>query len=293
MTRIFATGLGRPETPVRLEDGTWLVVEMSPQRGCVTQLSSEGRIARVVARTGRPNGVRMGADGALWVAESGPSPALLRVTMEGEISTWLTEVEGRPFLFPNDLCFGPDGMLYMTDSGIPQPRWASVPPGERHGLDFDGRLYQIDLDGGGATILDDGLRFANGVALGPGGDALFVSETLTGSIYAYPMGEGRVRAPRHLFANVLDPTVDVPLKGPDGMAFGADGRLYVAVFGEGDVAVVRPDGAVVERLRTAGKEPTNVAFGARGERRLYVTETELGQVEVFEVESDGAPLRRR
>lgn len=281
MTPIFASGLGRPETPVRLRDGSWLVAEMSSSRGCITQLTPGGEIARVIARTGRPNGVRVGADGVLWVAESGPSPSLLKVTMDGEVTTWLTEADGRPFLFPNDICVTSDGVLYMTDSGIPQPRWASVRPGERHGLDFDGRVYQIDLEARRAMILDDGLRFANGIALGPRGEGLYVSETLTGSIYVYPIGDGRVRGPRRLFANVLDPAVDAPLKGPDGMAFGVDGRLYVAVFGEGDVAVVGPDGGVMDRLRTVGKEPTNVAFGAPGERRLYVTETELGQVEVL------------
>ncbi len=50
------------------------------------------------------------------------------------------------------------------------------------------------------------------------------------------------------------------------------------------------DGQVVERIRTTGRRPTNVAFGAPGEKRIYVTEDELGQLEVFDVETDGLPL---
>jgi len=54
--------------------------------------------------------------------------------------------------------------------------------------------------------------------------------------------------------------------------------------------VLGTDGRVVERLRTQGGLPTNVAFGLPGQRKLYVTEYERGQIEVFPVETDGLPL---
>ena len=80
------------------------------------------------------------------------------------------------------------------------------------------------------------------------------------------------------------------MRGPDGMAFGVDGKLYVAVYGQGDVTVLGQDGHVSERIRTEGIMPTNVAFGPPGQRKIYVTEYELGQIEVFDVETDGLPL---
>ena len=67
---IFATGLGVPEGPVCLPDGTWLVVEMRSDRGCVTQLTSSGQILRVITKTGRPNGLAVDRTGIIWVAES-------------------------------------------------------------------------------------------------------------------------------------------------------------------------------------------------------------------------------
>ena len=69
------------------------------------------------------------------------------------------------------------------------------------------------------------------------------------------------------------------------MAFGADGNLYVAMLGQGDVTVVRPSGTIAARLPTKGRNPTNVAFGGAGERRLYVTEIEFGRVELLEVDT--------
>ena len=74
------------------------------------------------------------------------------------------------------------------------------------------------------------------------------------------------------------------------MKFGADGNLYVAVFGQGDVTVLDPGGQVVKRMKTAGLMPTNLAFGPNGERKIYVTEVETGSVQVFDVETGGLPL---
>lgn len=39
---VFSTGLGLPEGPVVLPDGSWLVVEMETERGCVTHISPAG-----------------------------------------------------------------------------------------------------------------------------------------------------------------------------------------------------------------------------------------------------------
>jgi hypothetical protein len=36
--------------------------------------------------------------------------------------------------------------------------------------------------------------------------------------------------------------------------------------------------------------PTNVAFALPGQHRIHVTEYEMGQMETFDVNSDGLPL---
>lgn len=287
---IFANGLSAPEGPVVLPDGGLLVVEMGPDRGCVTRLGEDGRIERVVARTGRPNGLAVDGQGDVWVAES-REPSLIRLGADGRAEVVLTGCDGEPFLFPNDLCFGPDGALYMTDSGIRFEDWA---PDGRTREDYanapiDGRVYRIDPDNLGIEKLDSGLRFTNGIAFGPDED-LYVSETITGMVYRYRLKDGKVTGGREDYENVAYVASEGFPVGPDGMAFGEDGNLYVTVYGQGDVTVLSPDGAVSDRIETAGSLPTNVAFGPPGGRRIYVTEVEFGAVEVFEVATDGLRL---
>lgn len=288
---ILVNDLGFPEGPVLLPDGSWLVTEMAPDRGCVTRFDADGGNRSVVARTGRPNGLALDDDGAVWVAES-MERAVLRLTLDGRAETVAADSDGRDLLWPNDVCVGPDGAVYLTDSGVlitdflDEGRvvegWEKLP--------LDGRVCRIDPVSGRATTLDEGIRFTNGIAFGPDG-LLYVNETMTGNVYRYRLRRGEVQGDREFFGNVLDPEfTEAGLRGPDGMAFDVDGRLYVTVFGQGDVTVLGRDGMPERRMRTAGRSPTNVAFGPAGSGRIFVVEDELGQMEVRDVGVDGLPL---
>jgi gluconolactonase len=287
---IFAQGLGDPEGPVSLPDGTWLVVEGKADRGCVTHISADGQMKRTIAQTGLPNGLAVDRHGVIWVAES-KVPSLLRLTMDGKSEVVATACDGDPFLFPNDLCFGPDGALYLTDSGILVSFFA---PGNKiredyQSLRYDGRVYRVDTESGRVTLIDNGIRFTNGIAVGPDG-MLYANETITGDVFRYAMSNGCPVGARQHFGNVIRADAPPGFKGPDGMAFAADGRLYVTVFGQHDVLVLDRAGKVVERIETLGNLPTNAAFALPGNRKIAVTEYEHGQVEFYETPTDGLPL---
>ncbi len=287
---ILANDLKNPEAPVLLPDGTWALTEMHLERGWILRISADGSTRRVVARTGRPNGMTLARTGDLWVAESLDPPALLRVTLDGDVETVLTGCDGEPFLFPNDLRYGPDGALYMTDSGIPVLEWHNVPDGERASVETDGRLYRIDVRDGSIRKLDSGLPFANGIAFGRDND-IYVSATQDGWIYKYNWThDGRVSM-RMEFGNVLDPSKS-GFRGGDGIAFGRDGLLYATVSRQGDVAVLDQDGDVVDRIVLDGPSPTNLAFGPVGQKQIYVTEQGIGQFEVHDVPTVGMPLHK-
>lgn len=287
---VFVKDLGFPEAPILLPDGNFLFTEMSPETGCITWVAKDGNSRRMVAKTGRPNGLARDSDGLVWVAESAQK-TLLTLTQEGKTEAFATAGENQPFLFLNDLAFAPNGDLYLTDSGVEleefapggqlNPEWESLP--------YDGRVYRVDVKTRAVETIDRGIRFTNGLAFGPDQNFYF-AETLTGTIYRYEWKNGGISGAREVFGNVWDPEVEAEIRGPDGMKFAANGQLFVAVFGQGDVTVLNPDGSVDRRIKTSGMCPTNLVFGKDGEQSIYVTEAETGTVQKFHVGTDGYPL---
>ena len=140
-TSVVHQHLGEPEAPVLLSDGRWAVVEMSPENGCVSVISLDGLAKNIVARTGRPNGMVVDSHGSLWVAESMNPPSLKKVELNGSVEVILTGGDGVDFLFPNDVAFGPDGALYMTDSGVSRPVFQEAREKGHSYPEIDGKVF--------------------------------------------------------------------------------------------------------------------------------------------------------
>ena len=79
---------------------------------------------------------------------------------------------------------------------------------------------------------------------------------------------------------------------PEGPVVLKDGSWLVVEMSpdRGCVTHISPDGKVVKRIKTAGMQPTNLAFGLSGSKRIYVTEVQSGRLEAFDVGCDGLPL---
>lgn len=290
---VFAENLNEPEAPVLLPDGSWLVVEMGPEKGSITHISADGKSQRIIAKTGRPNGLAVDKQGVIWVAESINPPSLLKVTMDGDVEVFLKEYRGAPFLFPNDLAFGPDGALYMTDSGVgfnDLVRGGKL-RSDYMDIDTDGSVFRIEVNTKTIEKIDSGLKFANGIAFGPD-NTLYVDEMFTGKVYRYRWADGKVKAEREFFGSVFDGERPMVFNGPDGMKFGKDGTLYITVYGQGRVTVLKNDGSMLRHIPTQGSKPTNIAFGPAGEKKIYVTEDETGVLQAIDVDTSGLQLYR-
>ena len=290
---VFSGNLSEPEAPVLLPDGSWIVTEMGPNKGSITHISADGKTQHIIAKTGRPNGLAVDKDGVIWVAESVNPPSLMKVTMDGKKEIFLRNYKGAPFFFPNDLAFGPDGALYMTDSGV---RFTDLVQNGKLRSDYmdiktDGRVFRIDVKTKAIEEIDSGLRFANGIAFGPDNN-LYVDEMFTGKVYRYRWMNNKVTPEREFFGNVFDRERPKVFNGPDGMKFGANGQLFITVYGAGTITVLGTDGAILRHIPTRGSKPTNIAFGANNQKNIYVTEDETGTFQTIDVDSSGLPLYR-
>jgi gluconolactonase len=263
-------GYDSPEGPAfdragRLHFVNWLA-------SSIVRLEADGSAAEWFNTGGIPAGLAFHRDGSLYVADEGDAiHGVLRLTPERERTMVADSYEGRPLNGANDLVFDASGVLYFSDP------WRSSlenPVGGFYRLFPDGRIEQIDT----------GLAFPNGVALAPDGSAAYLAETWTNAVHRYAIGPDGAIGPRRLWARLEG------RPGPDGMAFDAEGYLWIAHYGEGTVDVLDPAGRTVERFPTPGGKPTNVAFGGPDRRTLVLTEVETGAVYRARARSPGLPL---
>jgi sugar lactone lactonase YvrE len=127
----------------------------------------------------------------------------------------------------NDIAVGPDGTVFVTDtgafSGRPGSVLALVPTGEDGALALQPVLSSMSI--GGA----DGLAFV--------GDTLYVNDVTTGQLFALEL-DGTT------LVSLTTLTLSRALAGPDGMRTTADGTgLWVAENAAGRVSHVTIDGA--------------------------------------------------
>jgi gluconolactonase len=276
---VLAAGLGFVEGPVVLPDGD--VVVASITEGALFRIATDGGLRARIDVGGGPNGLAVDGAGIVYVAQNGGiwggkpgCPAGVQ-RVEGDR---VDHIATAPFEAPNDLCFGPDGRLYVTD-----PRAETMPVEPETAL--PGRLWACQPDGSGVELLVEGPRFINGLAFDAAGEALYIVETslphLIHRAAWSPAG--------------LGPLVEVHRleRGfPDGIALDTDGNLWVATTFDDSIHVVAPDGRLLRTLPCGeGTLPTNVCFGGPDRDVLYVTASGTGAVLHLRVDAQGLPLR--
>jgi len=261
----LARGLRFPEGPALSLDGKTLYV-VNVQTSAISRLDlTTGALTYAwvtLPEGGRGNGMTLGPDGALYVADVGRK-LIARVSLpDGKVTTVVDKAPGgASFRGPNDLIFDKQGGLYFTD---PDGSWdkpiASV--------------YHVAPKTHTVSLVADGLQFPNGLVLSPDEKTLYVAESPLHRVTAVDVTPNGIVPPgrSHAFATVAT------TGGPDGMRLGRDGFLYAAIYGEGVIAKVSPQGDVVRRYDVGvGQHPTNLCFAPDG-HSLYVTETDSNTI---------------
>jgi len=129
-----------------------------------------------------------------------------------------------------------------------------------------GCLFRVDTDGR-ASVLDDGIRLANGIQFSPDAKQVYLTDSAARIIYRYDydIRTGDVRNRSVLVRVPLDEGI------PDGLAVDAEGFLWSAQWYGGCVVRYDPDGQVERRIPTPAKQTSSVAFGGSDLGDLFIT----------------------
>ena len=258
---LLASGLGFPEGPAVMGDGR--IVLCDGNTGELLAYQHE-KISTYARTGGSPWGTVLGTDGAIYVTQGGNVPGsgdtsavsgIQRAHPDGSVELLFSELAGYPLYGPNDLAFGPDGRLYFTESGSETDF--------RFDVRSPGRLFAIPFGGVGEMLFELPGVYPNGIAFDSGG-RLYWTESMAHRVRR--LGDG---GDPETFCQLSDGHV------PDGMAFAADGRLFVATTISGGVTVISPEGAVLTEINL-GEHATNCIFDGSV---LYVTATKVPDIE--------------
>jgi DNA-binding beta-propeller fold protein YncE len=176
------------------------------------------------------------------------------------------EIDLRPFgaVMANDVALGPDGMLYVTDTGIEMSRAGVF----YHGSE---KIFRISA-GRTVSVLasGSGLRFPNGITWDPAGKRWIVVsfDPFDSEIYVYEPGSSR----RTVLA-----------QGPgrfDGVEVLGDGRILATSWADSSLHVIQGDAH--ERVILNLWQPADLGVDTR-RQRVAIPLVLQGRVEVWEL----------
>jgi len=296
--RILARGLGFPEGPVAMPDGSVILTEINGGR--ITRVGPDGTVTRLGPAGGGPNGLAMGPDGMLYLCDNGGSRYLpghfmgqgpsddyaggciARVDPQTGARTVLyTECNGRRLSAPNDLVFDRHGGFWFTDLG---KRYA----GHRD----HGGLYYALPDGSSIREVAYPILSPNGVGLSPDERTVYVADTESARLWAFDVeAPGVVR--KHPFPSPHGGRFVAGLPTFcrfDSLAVEASGNIAVATLVTGLITVFAPDGRLVREVPMPDSHPTNICFGGPDLRTAYVTLSGKGELAAVDWPEPGLRL---
>ncbi|HVV35857.1 MAG TPA: SMP-30/gluconolactonase/LRE family protein [Acidimicrobiales bacterium] len=290
---IVTEGLAFPEGPVAMPDGSVIVVEI--KTGKLTRVAPDGTKTEVADVGGGPNGLAVGADGALYVCNNGgfqwtelgeinlplgpggvshhadyTTGSLQRVDIDsGEVTTLYTECDGNRLNGPNDIVIDKDGGIWFTDLGKTRER------------DVDrGFIYYAKPDGSQIVQVARGNHGYNGIGLSPDGSRLYAVETATAHLYAWDVaGPGQLTGGNPVTGGGMYLGAGHPPALFDSLAVEENGNVCVATLAhEAGITVFAPDGQIVENVLFPDPLTTNICFGGDDMRTAWVTLSATGKL---------------
>lgn len=303
--RQIGSGLNRPECVLATRDGSLYTGDWTLGIARTAPDGTTGPAVEtdLVAQGFRPNGIALMPDGDFLFANMGRAGGVWRVGLRGAARPIATELDGRPIGRTNFVLVDGD-RVWITISSLARQH-------EHFTAEEDSGQILLVQDGE-VTLAADGLNWTNEVRISPDGSHLFVNETFACRTTRYDVSpDGPLNSP-----------VQINFPGdtyPDGMAFDAEGALWIICVISNRLIRVAPDltwtvvfedadQADLDRVAKAhaagrltwddisqsrGSRVSNlasVAFGGPDLKTLYLGGLGVSEVQVLRSPVAGAPM---
>lgn len=244
-------GLHRPECVLGAPNGD---VYIPDWRGGVAVIRADASqqvwLAEASELDLKPNGIAFTPKGNFLLANLGIAGGVWEMGLDGGLTPFLTELEGRPLPPANFVHVDEEERVWITVSTRHTPRQAAWRQHIKDG-------FVVRVDRRGATMVADNLHYTNEVRVDPTGRWLYVVETFGKRLIRYPLrpngGLGEAQRVAQFGVGVF----------PDGFAFDAEGGIWVTSLLSNRVLRLRPDGGqdvLIEELNSDHVEAVQGAY---------------------------------
>jgi sugar lactone lactonase YvrE len=262
--------LDHPEGVAIHRDGS---IWCGGERGQIFRLSPDGHELEQLGSTGGfCLGMAFDANDDLFICDLKHAAVMRFDAASGKVERWADGAGGYRFRIPNFPAFDDAGRLYVSDSHA----FSEPGPG----------VFRLQPDGSGELWYGEDVIFANGLALSADGRHLYVAETFAHRVFRIPvLPDGT--------AGIREEVAELGATLPDGLAFDAEGNLYVGCYEPSQVLRITPAGRLATLFRDVTAHtlahPTNLAF--RG-TTMFTANLGRWHITAIEVGCAGLPLRR-
>jgi SMP-30/Gluconolactonase/LRE-like region len=228
----LGSGLVRPECVLAYPSGT-LVTSDWRSGVAITQQGNSVLVSGALAnqRPLRPNGIAPLPNGSWLLADLGDTHGgVFTLSQTGEVSPFLTAVDGLDLPPTNFVCVDHQGRTWITVSTRATPRSRSYRPDTRDG-------FIIVVDERGARVVADALGYTNELLVTPDGCWLYVNETFARCLTRYRITPNNELVERTVITRFGSGTF------PDGLAMDETGALWVVSIVSNRLIRVFPDGS--------------------------------------------------
>lgn len=175
------------------------------------------------------NGFALLEDGSFLIAHLGQDTGgVYKLSRQNEISSWLTEIDGKPIPPTNFVYLDHQGRIWITVSTRIQPRADAYRKNCSDG-------FIILVDDNGARIVADGLGYANELWVNPEGSELYVNATFSRELLRFDIFDSTL-----INKNVV--TKFGSSTFPDGLTRDEEGNFWVTSIVSNRVIKVLPNG---------------------------------------------------